>query len=79
LRSGYRTDTVRASPLPQSVIAHPRRRLALLTAVPVVVAALAALMVTVVGRSDNGPNSTAAIEAMSFIKENGADQQARCL
>lgn len=53
------------------VIARPRRRLALLTAVPVALAALAAFMITVTSSSDNGPNSSAAIEAMSFVKENG--------
>jgi hypothetical protein len=63
---------VRASLFPgQSVSAHPRRRLALLTAVPVALAVLAAFMVTVTSRSDDGPNGAAAIEAMSFVKENG--------
>jgi hypothetical protein len=66
------TDAIRASLLaPRPVSAHPRRRLALLTVVPVVLAALAAFIVTVASRSDNGPNSAAAIEAMSFIKNNG--------
>jgi hypothetical protein len=66
------TDAVRASLLvPRSVLARPRRRLALLTVVPVVLAALAAFMVTVASRSDNSPNSAVAIEAMSFIKKNG--------
>lgn len=63
---------VRASaPAPWSFTAGRRRRLALLTAVPVIVAALAALMVTAASRSDNGPDSAAAIEAMSFVRENG--------
>lgn len=57
-------------PMPRPVIARRRRRLALLT-VPVVLAALAAFMVTVAGRGDTGPDSAAAIEAMSFVKENG--------
>src|SRR5215470_1304064 len=66
------TGASRASLLAlRPVIARPRRRLALLTAVPVVLAALAAFLVTVANRSDNGPNSAAAIEAMSFIKNNG--------
>lgn len=56
---------------PRAALTRPRRRLALLTVVPVVLAALAAFMVTVASRSDNGPNSAAAIEAMSFIKKNG--------
>jgi hypothetical protein len=55
----------------RSVIARPRRRLALLTAVPVALAVLAAFTVTVTSRSDDGPNGAAAIEAMSFVKENG--------
>jgi hypothetical protein len=63
---------VPATPVParRSVVARPRRRLALLT-VPLVLAALAAFMVTVASRGDNGPDSAAAIEAMSFVKENG--------
>jgi hypothetical protein len=66
------TDAVRASLLaPRSVIARPRRRRALLTAVPVALAVLAAFAVTVTSRSDDGPNGAAAIEAMSFVKENG--------
>jgi hypothetical protein len=67
-----RTDAVRASLLaPRSVIARPRRRLALVTVVPVVLAALAAFIITVASQSANGPDSAAAIEAMSFIKEDG--------
>jgi hypothetical protein len=50
---------------------HPRRRLALLTAFPVALAALAGVTVTLADRADNGPGSTAAIEAMSFTRENG--------
>jgi hypothetical protein len=66
------TDAVRASLLaPRSVIARPVRRRALLTAVPVALAVLAAFTVTVTSRSDDGPNGAAAIEAMSFVKENG--------
>lgn len=68
-----RMGAVRASlAAPWSYIAGRRRRLALLTAVPVILAALAALMVTAASRSDNGPDSAAAIEAMSFVRENGA-------
>jgi hypothetical protein len=66
------TGAIRAGLLaPRSAIAHPRRRLALLMVVPVVLAALAAFIATVANRSDNGPNSAAAIEAMAFIKKNG--------
>jgi hypothetical protein len=66
------TYAVGASLFPgRSVIARPRRRLALLTAVPVALAVLAAFMVTVTSRSDSGPDSATAIEAMSFVKENG--------
>lgn len=67
------TDAVRASlRAPRSAIARPRRRLALLMVVPVVLAVLAAFMVTVASESDNGPDSAAAIEAMSFIEGNGS-------
>src|SRR5262245_21169627 len=62
---------IMATPVPGSVIPRPRRHLALLTAIPVVLTALAAFVVTVASRSDNGPNGAAAIEAMSFVKENG--------
>src|SRR5438876_10403889 len=41
---------------------HPRRRLALLTAFPVALAAVAGLTVAVADRGDNGPGSAAAIE-----------------
>jgi hypothetical protein len=72
-RRARRMNAVRASlPAPWSVIADPRRRLALLTVVPVFLAALATLMVTLASRNDNGPDSAAAIEAMSFIRDNGA-------
>jgi hypothetical protein len=54
---------------------RPRRRLALLTSFPVALAAVAALLVTVLspggGEADSGANSQAAIQAMSFTKENG--------
>ncbi|MGH3212815.1 MAG: hypothetical protein ACRDNO_34155 [Trebonia sp.] len=63
---------------------HPRRRLALLTAFPVALAAVAALLVTVLspgagssggagggGGAGNGANSQAAIEALSFTKADG--------
>jgi hypothetical protein len=54
---------------------RPRRRLALLTSFPVALAAVAALLVTVLGPSgggaDSGANSQAAIQALSFTKENG--------
>jgi len=66
------SDAGRARPpMPRSLTARPRRRLALLTVVPVVFATLAAFLVTVIHRSDDGPNGPAAIQAMSFIKENG--------
>jgi hypothetical protein len=49
------TYAVGASLFPgRSVIARPRRRLALLTVVPVALAVLAAFMVTVTSRSDDG-------------------------
>ena len=52
---------------------HPRCRLALLTAFPVSLAALAALLVTVLspggGVADPGVNSAAAIKALSFTKK----------
>jgi hypothetical protein len=68
---GRWTDAVRASLLAlRSVIARPRRRLALLRVVPVILGAIAAVLVTVASRNDNGPNGAAAIEAMSFIKKN---------
>lgn len=54
---------------------RPRRRLALLTSFPVALAAAAALLVTVLGPSgggaDSGANSQAAIQALSFTRENG--------
>jgi hypothetical protein len=73
---------------------HPRRRIALLAAIPVALAAVAALFVTVLSPSAGGngipvaggspsvsqsagtgtgagPNSQAAIQAVSFTKENG--------
>jgi hypothetical protein len=66
------TCAVGASLFPgRSVSARPRRRLALLAAVPVALAVLAAFMVAVTSRSDDGPDSATAIEAMSFVKENG--------
>ncbi len=66
------TYAVEASLFPgRSVTARRRWRLALLTAVPVALAVLAAFMVTVTSRSDDGPDSATAIEAMSFVKENG--------
>jgi hypothetical protein len=53
----------------------PRRRLALLTAFPVALAALVALLVTVLspggGMADPGANSAAAVKALSFTRENG--------
>jgi hypothetical protein len=55
----------------RSVVARPRRRLALLTAIPVALAVLAAFTVTLTSRGDDGPDSGTAIEAMSFVKENG--------
>ena len=66
------TGAVWSSPIPfRPFPGHPRRRLALLTAFPVALAAVAGLTVTVAGHSDNGPGSAAAIEAMSFTRENG--------
>ncbi|TVZ01160.1 hypothetical protein EAS64_33275 [Trebonia kvetii] len=66
------TDAIKAGLLARRpVIVRPRRSLVLLTAVPVVLAALAACLVTVTYRSGDDPDSPAAIEAMSFIKENG--------
>jgi len=54
---------------------HPRRRLAMLTAFPFALAALAALLVTVLspggGMADPGANSPAALKALSFTRENG--------
>ena len=55
----------------RAVVARKRRRLALLTAVPAALAALTAFLVTAAVPSDYGPNSAAAIQAMSFVKENG--------
>jgi hypothetical protein len=58
--------------LPRLAQSHPGRRLALLTAFPVALAAVAALLVTVVsGAAGNGANSAAAIKALSFTRENG--------
>lgn len=61
--------------LPRLAQSHPRRRLALLTAFPVALAAVAALLVTVLspggGAAGNGANSVAAIKALSFTRENG--------
>ena len=66
------TGAVGSSPIPfRPFLQYPRRRLALLTAFPVALAAIAALMVTVAGPHDDGPGSAAAIEAMSFTKESG--------
>jgi hypothetical protein len=68
---------IMTSPVPvpaargRAVVARKRRRLALLTAVPVALAGLAAFLVTAAVPSDYGPDSSAAIEAMSFVKENG--------
>lgn len=56
---------------PRPVTGHPRRRFALLTIPTAVIAALVALMVTVTSGNDIGPNSAAAIEAMSFIQQDG--------
>jgi hypothetical protein len=50
---------------------RPRRRLALLTTFPVALAAVAGLTVTVADRGGTGSGSAAAIEAMSFTRENG--------
>jgi hypothetical protein len=60
--------------LPRLAQSHPRRRLALLTAFPVVLAAFAALLVTVLGpggAAGDSANSAAAIKALSFTRENG--------
>jgi hypothetical protein len=61
--------------LPRLGHSHPRRRLALLTAFPVALAAAAALLVTVLSPGGSvagtGANSAAAIKALSFTKENG--------
>jgi hypothetical protein len=69
------SSQIMATPVPaargRAVVARKRRRLALLTAVPVALAGLAAFLVTAAVPSDYGPDSAAAIEAMSFVKENG--------
>ena len=71
-RRPWLTGAVASSLLPFRPFAgRPRRRLALLTAVPVALAAVAGLAVAVAGRGDNGPGSAAAIEAMSFTRQNG--------
>lgn len=61
--------------LPRAGGSRPRRRLALLTAFPVALAAIAALLVTVLSPggsvTDNSANSAAAIKSLSFTKENG--------
>ena len=63
------TYAVGASLFPgRPVIARPRWRLALLTAVPVALAVLAAFTVTLTSRSDDGPDSATAIKAM-FVRE----------
>jgi hypothetical protein len=64
---------ITATPVPAArpVIVRKRRRLALLTAVPVALAGLAAFLVTAAVPSDSGPDSSAAIQAMSFVRENG--------
>jgi hypothetical protein len=73
-RSGRLTGAAGSSLIPFRTFSRPpRRRLALLTAFPVALAAVAGLTVAVGGpdRGGDGPGSAAAIEAMSFTKENG--------
>jgi hypothetical protein len=66
------TGAVGSSPIPfRTFPGHPRRRLALLAAGTVALAAVAGLTVAVTDRGDTGPGSAAAIQAMSFTRENG--------
>lgn len=61
--------------LPQAGGAPPRRRLALLAAFPLALAAVAALLVTMLApggsQPGTGANGRAATEALSFTRENG--------